>query len=169
MARILKSSSPSQWHHVISEENPADLGTRSCKASQLHESLWLKGQFFLYRERIKSVVDTIPLMDSNSDKEICPDVETSRTLVNDSAHLGSSRYKRYSKWKTLVSTIAILLKFAERIRSKNYKDGCDNIKTLQKAENIISREVQREAYQKEISALHEKRSLPSNSSLSVPR
>ena len=165
VARILKSSSPSQWHHVISEENPADLGTRSCEASQLHESLWLKGPSFLYREQIEAVEDTFPLMDSNSDKEIRPDVETSRTLVKGSAHLGSSRFKRFSKWKTLVSAITILLKLAERMRSKNNKDGCDNIKTLKKAENIIFREVQEEAYEKEICALQETRSLPSNSSL----
>lgn len=37
--RIRQSTSPEQWHYVISEQNPADLATRSVPASQLMDTM----------------------------------------------------------------------------------------------------------------------------------
>ncbi|XP_078340696.1 uncharacterized protein LOC144627460 [Crassostrea virginica] len=165
VARILKSSSPSQWHHVISEVNPADIGTRSCESAQLQESLWLKGPSFLYRECIEMEEYTFPLMNSDHDKEIRPEVEVNRTQVKNNVHLSSSRFKRFSEWKTLVSAITLLLKLADRVRRRYSKETLGDLQLIQKAENIIFREVQNETYHQEVSALQEKRSLPRNSSL----
>lgn len=46
--RIRQSTSPEQCHYVISEQNPADLATRSVPASQLMDTIWFKGPDFLY-------------------------------------------------------------------------------------------------------------------------
>lgn len=165
VVRILKSSSPSQWLHVISEENPADLGTRSCDASQLQESLWLRGPSFLYSEHIVLGNDAFPLMNSEFDKEIRPGVEVNNTQVMNSARLGTSRFKRFSKWKTLVSAITLLLKLADRVRLKDNKENCMDLKLIQRAENLILREVQCKTYHQEISALQKQRPLPSKSFL----
>lgn len=39
--RVHSSSSPTQWTHVPTEQNPADLATRSVCATQLSSSMWL--------------------------------------------------------------------------------------------------------------------------------
>lgn len=45
--RIRQSSHPSQWRYVATENNPADLGSRSVPASQLQGTSWLMGPRFL--------------------------------------------------------------------------------------------------------------------------
>ena len=108
---------------------------------------------------------TFPLMNSDHDKEIRPEVEVNRTQVKNNVHLGSSRFKRFSEWKTLVSAITLLLKLADRVRRRYSKETLRDLQLIQKAENIIFREVQNETYHQEVSALQEKRLLPRNSSL----
>lgn len=41
--RIRLSSSPNQWTHVPTEQNPADQATRSVSALHLANSMWLSG------------------------------------------------------------------------------------------------------------------------------
>ena len=45
-------SQPSQWFHVASEINPADLASRECKVSDLRHT-WLQGPAFLYQQDLK--------------------------------------------------------------------------------------------------------------------
>jgi len=48
IARIHELSNPEQWGHVASEDNPADLASRGCSATQLKQKeLWFNGQPFL--------------------------------------------------------------------------------------------------------------------------
>ena len=44
---IRLSTSPEQWRHVSSENNPADCASRGMTAIQMKESSWLKGPSFL--------------------------------------------------------------------------------------------------------------------------
>ena len=46
VALIREHSEPSQWHHVSSENNPADLASRGTKPAELG-SLWWNGPSFL--------------------------------------------------------------------------------------------------------------------------
>ncbi|XP_070854746.1 uncharacterized protein [Drosophila suzukii] len=46
---ILEASSPSQWRHVLTQENPADCATRGLTPSQLkHHTLWWNGPHWLH-------------------------------------------------------------------------------------------------------------------------
>ncbi|XP_070854796.1 uncharacterized protein [Drosophila suzukii] len=46
---ILEPSSPSQWRHVLTQENPADCATRGLTPSQLkHHTLWWNGPHWLH-------------------------------------------------------------------------------------------------------------------------
>ncbi|GIX99514.1 uncharacterized protein LOC107944776 [Caerostris darwini] len=47
VAKIQTLSSPTQWHHVSGNENPADLATRGVSSSTLLTSLWLCGPEFV--------------------------------------------------------------------------------------------------------------------------
>lgn len=46
---IRQSTSPEDWRHVSSEENPVDQASRGLSATQLKESNWLKGPDFLWK------------------------------------------------------------------------------------------------------------------------
>lgn len=41
VSRIRSFSEPDQWQHVTTDQNPADLGTRSFDAQELSQSMWL--------------------------------------------------------------------------------------------------------------------------------
>ena len=55
VARILRSSDPSQWRHVQSNGNPADVLSHGCFVKDL-SGLWRYGPKFL-NEQIVSVFD----------------------------------------------------------------------------------------------------------------
>ena len=47
IARILKTSSVSDWKHIPTAWSSADVGTRPISVSRLRESMWLRGPEFL--------------------------------------------------------------------------------------------------------------------------
>ena len=47
VAKILESTSNDQWFHVLSGDNPADIGTRGFTADSLKQSSWVNGPSFL--------------------------------------------------------------------------------------------------------------------------
>lgn len=66
--RVHSSSSPTQWTHVPTEQNPADLATRSVCATQLSSSMWLTGPPF--RKLTKTLAEPpscFPLVEPNND------------------------------------------------------------------------------------------------------
>ena len=94
--------------------------------------------------------DTFPLMISDLYEEIRPEIEINRTQVKSCVGLlfvGSSSFKHFSDWKNLVSAITLLLKLADRVRRRYSKETLKDLQMIQKAENIIFREVQNETYQ----------------------
>ena len=49
VTRIRKSTLPKQWHHVRTEDNPVDHGTRQIAAAHLKHTNWISGPDFLLR------------------------------------------------------------------------------------------------------------------------
>lgn len=45
---------PDQWRHVTTDQNPADLGTRSFDAQELPQSMWLRGPAFLKEDNLST-------------------------------------------------------------------------------------------------------------------
>ena len=45
---IRKSSNPHEWGYVSTNDNPADIGSRSCIAGEIMASSWFTGPDFLY-------------------------------------------------------------------------------------------------------------------------
>ena len=81
--RIRKSSSPEEWRYVPMHLNPADCATRSVKANELDNSMWLSGPNFLR--------DQDPHYDASEgyvvpesftdDPEVRPEIKTLATKV----------------------------------------------------------------------------------------
>ena len=80
--QIIRSlSRPEQWRYIESEKNPADVGTRGVRPTELQQSSWLSGPDFL------RTTDTIPLFQKipidNSDPELRKEIITVKTEIKD--------------------------------------------------------------------------------------
>lgn len=101
--RVHSSSSPTQWTHVPTEQNPAGLATRSVCATQLSSSMWLTGPpFRTLTKTFAEPLSCFPLVDC----EIRPEFTCSKVQVNDvkfvNPKMGSERFLRFSTWESLV-------------------------------------------------------------------
>ncbi|KAG5262246.1 hypothetical protein AALO_G00293800 [Alosa alosa] len=72
--RIRQTTSPEQWHYVPSEQNPADLATRSVAASQLMDTMWFKGPDFLYKHEKTEKHEHFELIEPEMDVEVRPQI-----------------------------------------------------------------------------------------------
>lgn len=111
--RIRQATSPDQWHYVPSEQNPADLATRSVAASQLMDTMWFKGPDFLYKPPEKEKREHFELIDPETDVEVRPQVTALATHL-ETKRLTSERFQRFSTWKSLLRAVSYL-KHQERL------------------------------------------------------
>ena len=119
--RICKSSTPLQWHHVSTDENPVDEATRGILPEQLCTSLWLNDPAFLRESTVHERTQKFPLVHPEEDSEIGPDVTALKTVAS-TPSLAISRFKRFENWMSLVRAIVFIRK---RIRREF---GCmDNV------------------------------------------
>ena len=63
IARILKTSKISEWTHIPTAWNPADVGTRPISVPKLRESSWLRGPEFLSLQVVE--IPTLPMGKTN--------------------------------------------------------------------------------------------------------
>ncbi|XP_033753059.1 uncharacterized protein LOC117336558 [Pecten maximus] len=163
-------SDPDQWHHVPTDLNPADLGTRSVSAGNIQHSIWLKGPSFI-REELHDPAE-YPLISHDQDKEIRPDATVCKTTVSPQNCLGTIRFERFSSWNKLVESIAHLQHLASAFQEASGTckgwHQCSEYRSVEarhKAELLILREVQKEHYGQELKCLSEGNSLPRNSKI----
>lgn len=173
--RIRQSTQPEQWHYVPTEQNPADHGSRSVAASKLSSTTWLTGPAFL-RLQPKQLPEehaVFDLIDPGSDVDVRPDINVLTTVISEKS-IGSKRWERFSNWKVLVKAVAHLLHIAHCFtHAADVGDCvgwhvCNQVKTkvsLERAENIILRDIQHGVYSKELKCITAKRDFPSHSSL----
>ena len=169
--RIRKSSSPEQWYYVPSPWNPA---TRSVDAQNLSSSMWHYGPTFLHHQEA-SVNKNASLASETAedDPEVRSVVQAMATQILPDKPLGASRFSRFSQWATLVSAIGRLLSFVQShsLQSLEKSSTSEGIKPmssaclLHRAKFLIIHNVQREAYEQEISCLNNSDGLPKTSSL----
>ena len=119
---ILKLSKSENWGHVGGRDNPADIGSRGVKASQLRENeLWWKGPKWLREGKDKW--PTVLILDDTEEvkserknvtvMEICTQQELGIGQVID--------IKRYATLKKLLNVSSWVLRFIANIRAKRGK------------------------------------------------
>ncbi|XP_026210429.1 uncharacterized protein LOC113158611 [Anabas testudineus] len=152
VTRIRASTHPNQWHHVPTEQNPADRATRFIPAAKLQDSDWFSGPTFLYSDKITESQEgsLFRLIEPDSDKEVHPDVTV---LVNATSEfqLGSQRFERYSSWTTLCRAIARLIHVAASFKQKRSDQRgwkrfteTPSIEELEQAKLVIIQAVQQD-------------------------
>lgn len=171
--RIRRTSQPKQWHYIATDQNPADCGTRSVPATQLHNTPWLHGPAFLSQPPSHPADrGNYCLIDPEQDIEIRPVV--SAYITRSDSLLHTNRFERFSSWTVVKRTVARLIHIARTFRKENRSSKtCSGwhycktltVEVLMQAENVIIKAVQRHNYAKEISCLEEARRLPSNSTI----
>ena len=136
IGEIQMFTEPSQWQHVSTEENPADLCTRGATPSELAEcSLWCNGPDWLindYSEWSKMKVPDrpreIPEMKTSKRKE---DTNAFATLMtynlqkeaapkqNNTPEVWRLHLKRFSSWTRLVRVHARVRRVLHNMRSRD--------------------------------------------------
>ncbi|VDI07434.1 Hypothetical predicted protein [Mytilus galloprovincialis] len=112
--KIRKFSSPSQWNYVPTNRNPADSGTRSVPAHEIHSSEWLLGPKQLLSSEQKNSEDIYQLIDPEEDGEIRATVNVAKTFSTpEHKGIGTDRFNRFSNWTSLVRAIAFLERFSQ--------------------------------------------------------
>ena len=107
---IRSLSTPEQWRYVESEQNPADLATRSIPPDKLIESSWLKGLEFLKKpESTPQANETFTL--STSDPEVRKGVLSAKVKTDEDKelNLGAERFEKFSLLKSLQRAVANLI------------------------------------------------------------
>ncbi|XP_039658089.1 uncharacterized protein LOC120560045 [Perca fluviatilis] len=173
--RIRQTTSPEQWHYVPSEQNPADLATRSVAASQLMDTMWFKGPDFLYKPPTPEVREHFELINPEMDVEIKPQV-TALATHTEAKRLTAERYQCFSTWKSLLRAVSFLIHQARSHKSGSTTDTsqhtckgwhqCSRARTTEElavAKRLILETVQRETYPDEYAALQSKREVSKSS------
>ena len=159
---------------VSSHQNPADLATRSVDAQNLSSSMWHHGPTFLHHQ--EASVNTNASLASETaedDPEVRPVVQVLATQIIPDKPLGTSRFSRFSRWAILVSAIGRLLSFVQSHRQKSLEKSSTTEGTkptpsaslVNSAKFLIIQNVQREAYEQEISCLNNYDGMPKTSPL----
>ena len=122
----IRSFESAVWHHVPSEENPADVLSRGCLLSELiHHTLWFYGPSFFADSSTKFhpfTFDSIPSIESTFvvDSQVLKRAstltanETKLSLYTD-LHIVLNKVKNY---KTLINVISYVWRFIQNLKKK---------------------------------------------------
>ena len=110
--QIKDHSSPVQWRHVNSKDNPADIASRGASVKQLMESDWFEGPKFLSKTKL-----LVP-------KEMCheisdddPEVKRSQVSTTQTIPLFDlDRFDRFSSWHQLKRAVANCERYKSQLR-----------------------------------------------------
>ena len=162
VATIHEASSPSQWHHISSESNPADCVSRGFKSSDLEKlKEWHEGPQFLRTDvrHWPSQPLHLPEIQSN-DQELKKVISHSCTTVKEDGLL--FLLHRYSSWYALQKAVAWLLRFKQFLLCRNNELAlkqlnCSylNVSEIESATREIVKLVQRQSFPEEIRAFQE--------------
>lgn len=166
--RIRQSTHPGQWRHVPTENNPTYHATRPVLAGQLQSTNWLTGPSFLLKHETSPSNDSsFELINPTADVELRPEVTALATKVSE-RRLNTKRFDRFSSWHVLTKAVMRLRHIAQAFKKLLHDLNCVGwhycksltYTELTKAEHIILKRVQEEAYAEETGCIQAKRDLP---------
>ncbi|KAJ8031579.1 hypothetical protein HOLleu_24812 [Holothuria leucospilota] len=159
--QILQTTDPKQWLYISTSQNPSDQASRSILASELNNSMWLTGPQFLMQRHLQTgnaqgeaEVDIL-----ENDPEVCSEKFICHKVTLQQRTLGVERFSKFSSWKSLVRAITNLIHVASSFKAESKCKGwhyCEKTKSVEevlKAEAVIIRNLQSEAFASEITEL----------------
>ncbi|GFV72375.1 integrase catalytic domain-containing protein [Trichonephila clavipes] len=166
ISRIQKMTSEASWHHVKSQENPADCASRGIAASKLKvHKLWWSGPQWLSQDSLH-----FPSIDlSTSCEEDVKCEEKSFTVLTNVSTSSQGSYlleiiAKYSSFSRLIRVIAWCKRYIKNCRSSRVA-GVLTSKEVDDATKIVIQTVQESQFHSEIQLLNKKHPLPNSSKL----
>ncbi|XP_077967709.1 uncharacterized protein LOC120346600 [Styela clava] len=171
LAVIHEGSEPSQWRHIDTKCNPADIASRGLKPYQLDKAkIWFEGPAFLTKEECMWPKSKPMRGISKSDPELKQDLTVYCVKDNLKENPIKRLLSRYSKLEKLQRSTAWLLRYRSYLKWKVAKSRGDGdisqlqrghleIRELNCAIDCIVGFVQMEQFGKQIDALHNHSSL----------
>ncbi|XP_043263452.1 uncharacterized protein LOC122403788 [Colletes gigas] len=174
VSEIRQSTSVENWHHVASEDNPADVISRGTDPTTLRRTdLWWSGPSWLLQEQhewpsIETIPDTMP-----------EEINHVRSHVA-TPNCPTDILCRFSSYSRLVRIVAYCRKFVDRLKSKTRENSQTlavqpnatnswqsflTARELARSEETIIKLVQQECFGKEISDLQAANPLAQTSKL----
>ena len=175
---------PSQWRHVSTVENPADLCTRGASPSDLAEcSLWWNGPDWLTNDfsewskiKVSDRPSKMPEIITSKRKE---DTNACATLMtcnlqkettpkqNNTLAVWRLDPKRYSSWTRLVRVYARVRRVLHNMRNRDNRNASMELlpEEIKDAEEEIVPLAQRETFHNEYAALSAGKPIPKKSQL----
>lgn len=141
-------SKPSQWNHVPTDCNLADLATREFHASDLPCTMWIHGPTFLHQDQaceggVENKLEGFPLVDAEEDREVKKENITCRkTTLKPSFEW--EKFSRFFTWKNLLRAVVNIKSLARK-----HKKLPRNI-SVPEAETVIIKGVQSTSFSDEI-------------------
>ncbi|XP_036346881.1 uncharacterized protein LOC118756189 [Rhagoletis pomonella] len=164
VAYILEHSTPSQWSHVSTRENPADCATRGLLPAELAKfKLWWHGPNWLAHSLTEWPSRKIGDCDIDA---VMTEAKPCKITVNlTSAY--DSLINRFSSYTKLLRVTAYLLRFCNNARGKSQRlTGFLSTEEIQRGMHCIVRIVQLETFAAEIKEIRASKSVPHKSKLS---
>ena len=185
---IRSASKPWQWKYVDTNDNPADIATRGKTPKQLMTSSWFTGPEFLKYNTFLTATQQSQeeFQIAENDPEIRSEASSFTTSIHVVNRLGSERFERFSTWSALRRAIANLIIRAKKCQAerrgvslvKNKSNICGNRQNvrnpedmsrtlsaidLKRAETLMIRTAQMDAFFEEFKAIQQNGSLKKSS------
>ena len=148
--QIRDVTTPEQWAHVATDENPADIASRGANGETLCNSIWFTGPKFLWhhdisRDQAEHFLYSVDELNPEVKKGTCfASMQTESDLLSDIRHLS---------WRHVKHVLAICICFVENLRTKTRKSV--SVSNLEDAERFLVQQAQWTAFREEILQLKE--------------
>ena len=113
VGEIMRFSNISQWSHVPTSQNPADIASRGANVRELHDSIWYTGPDFLWQPEVSKDLRIYGIPEDDLEVHVCATTVSPPVLRLD------DNLQHSSSWPRLVRGIATVL----RKWSKTYRDS----------------------------------------------
>ena len=168
IAVIRDGSSPSQWHHVTTEENPADDASRGLSANHLTTPRWINGPEFLTKSSSNWPESTanLKLELSDDDPEVKKDKEVKAYVaVCDHFDPMQMLIDSSSSWIKLKTSVAWILAVKKVLVKKDDPIHLLRAEQMTEAEVEIIRYLQGKAFPDETASLTKGEKVKFNSAI----
>jgi len=164
ISEMQEHSSPSEWRHVKSKENPADLISRGVTPERLKDSkLWWMGPEWLSCSKNELHLKGVNLSVPETVLEQRVEVLTNAISIREPI----VPYLRYSTLDKLLRVTAYILRFIYNAKANARERKKGGVSALERANAsvVLIRIVQSEEFEADIKALKRKENVPKNSKL----
>ncbi|CAK9816560.1 hypothetical protein ANTQUA_LOCUS9005 [Anthophora quadrimaculata] len=146
ISKIQNSSKPSQWRHIPSEHNPADILSRGANPAVFMETnTWFQGPSWINQSE-----DTWP---QHKLQEINIPDKRKVVMLSTTSQPDSHIFDKFSSFSTLTRVIAYCLRFHHNSRNETRHTGPLSTDELKNAQTRIIKTLQHKAFSNERDAL----------------